>query len=573
MHARIGWQNLRTTEFLDDGKYLLITGTDFVDGKIDFTRCYYVKQERYNQDRNIQIKNGCILITKDGTLGKVAYVNGLNKPATLNAGIFNVEIRDENKVDRLYLYQYIKAPFLLEYVNQMATGGTIKHLNQNILVDFMVSMPQSMEQKKIGELFQILDHLITLHQRKLEKLKIIKRSMLENLFPKNGEKTPKIRFSGFTEDWEQRKAKELCTIGTGESNTQDQAEDGMYTFYIRSEIPVKSNKYLYDCEAVITIGDGNIGRVFHYVNGKFDLHQRCYKMTDFENVWGKYFYYFFSTRFYDRAMKMTAKATVDSVRIEMISEMYILKPAEINEQKNIADFFTHLDHLITLHQSKPFGHILKVIASYTLYWEQRKLGEIAERLTRKNEKLESTLPLTISAQYGLIDQNEFFDKRIASKDVRGYYLIKKGEFAYNKSTSVDAPFGAIKRLDKYNKGVLSTLYILFKIIDDTNTSSDYLVTYYSTDLWHKGIQLIAAEGARNHGLLNITPNDFFKTMLSIPLNVFEQQKIGNFFKSLDHLITLHQLEPFKLIFKAIAYRIIDYAKSKPPRYIKYADLN
>lgn len=171
MHARIGWQNLRTTEFLEDGKYLLITGTDFVDGKIDFTRCYYVKQERYNQDRNIQIKNGCILITKDGTLGKVAYVNGLNKPATLNAGIFNVEIRDEKKVDRLYLYQYIKAPFLLEYVNQMATGGTIKHLNQNILVDFMVSMPQSMEQKKIGELFQILDHLITLHQ--LEPFKLI----------------------------------------------------------------------------------------------------------------------------------------------------------------------------------------------------------------------------------------------------------------------------------------------------------------------------------------------------------------------------------------------------------------
>jgi len=165
-------------------------------------------------------------------------------------------------------------------------------------------------------------------------------------------RVPRIRFKGFKEDWEQRKAKELCTIGTGESNTQDQAEDGMYTFYIRSEIPVKSNKYLYDCEAVITIGDGNIGRVFHYVNGKFDLHQRCYKMTDFENVWGKYFYYFFSTRFYDRAMKMTAKATVDSVRIEMISEMYILKPAEINEQKNIADFFTHLDHLITLHQSK-----------------------------------------------------------------------------------------------------------------------------------------------------------------------------------------------------------------------------
>lgn len=179
------------------------------------------------------------------------------------------------------------------------------------------------------------------------------------------------------------------------------------------------------------------------------------------------------------------------------------------------------------------------------------MGEIAERIIRKNEKLESTLPLTISAQYGLIDQNEFFDKRIASKDVRGYYLIKKGEFAYNKSTSVDAPFGAIKRLDKYKNGVLSTLYILFKIIDDTSTSSDYLVTYYFTDLWHNGIQSIAAEGARNHGLLNIAPNDFFETMLSIPLNISEQKKVGGFFISLDHLITLHQSKSFWYILKSI----------------------
>lgn len=85
----------------------------------------------------------------------------------------------------------------------------------------------------------------------------------------------------FVHSWEQRKAKDLCSISTGKSNTQDQVDDGKYPFYIRSDIPVRSNKYLYDCEAVITIGDGNIGRVFHYVNGKFDLHQRCYKMTDF----------------------------------------------------------------------------------------------------------------------------------------------------------------------------------------------------------------------------------------------------------------------------------------------------
>jgi hypothetical protein len=183
---------------------------------------------------------------------------------------------------------------------------------------------------------------------------------------------------------------------------------------------------------------------------------------------------------------------------------------------------------------------------FTDAWEQRKLGEVVERITRKNENLESTLPLTISAQYGLINQNEFFDKRIASKDVSGYFLIRNGEFAYNKSTSSDAPWGAIKRLDSYESGVLSTLYIVFKILDERKTSSDYIVTYYNTDLWHKGIQAIAAEGARNHGLLNVAPADFFETNLTMPKDYAEQQQIGSFFQQLDHLITLHQRELEKL---------------------------
>ena len=183
---------------------------------------------------------------------------------------------------------------------------------------------------------------------------------------------------------------------------------------------------------------------------------------------------------------------------------------------------------------------------FTDAWEQRKLGEVVERITRKNENLESTLPLTISAQYGLINQNEFFDKRIASKDVSGYFLVRNGEFAYNKSTSSDAPWGAIKRLDRYESGVLSTLYIVFKISDERKTSSDYIVTYYNTDLWHKGIQAIAAEGARNHGLLNVAPADFFETNLTMPKDYAEQQQIGSFFQQLDHLITLHQRKYDKL---------------------------
>ena len=182
MHARIGWQNLRTSEFLDSGDYMLITGTDFNDGAVNYSTCHFVEKERYEQDKHIQIKNGSILITKDGTLGKVAYVQGLSTPATLNAGVFNVEIKDETKVDNKYLFQYLKAPFLMDYVDKKATGGTIKHLNQNILVDFPVVMPSKAEQEAIGVYFQQLDNLITLHQRELEKLKNLKKACLEKMF-------------------------------------------------------------------------------------------------------------------------------------------------------------------------------------------------------------------------------------------------------------------------------------------------------------------------------------------------------------------------------------------------------
>ena len=174
---------------------------------------------------------------------------------------------------------------------------------------------------------------------------------------------------------------------------------------------------------------------------------------------------------------------------------------------------------------------------YASAWEQRKLGDIAERVTRKNENNESDLPLTISAQHGLIDQRLFFNAQVASRDMSGYYLLRQGEFAYNKSTSADSPWGAIKRLTRYEKGCVSTLYICFALL---NANPDYLVTYYETNRWHKAVQMIAAEGARNHGLLNIAPDDFFDTMVSLPESQAEQQTIGAFFSRLDSLITLHQ---------------------------------
>jgi len=281
-------------------------------------------------------------------VGKHTIISGIPEESAVHGGFMLLGTTKEPH----FVNASMGSSWYRRFIELFVAGGNgaIGNLNKNDLDNQDIAIPSEKEQKKIGSFFRQLDNLITLHQRKLEKLTNVKKSMLEKMFPQNGSSYPEIRFKGFTDPWEQRKAKEICSIGTGKSNTQDQVDDGKYPFYIRSDVPVRSNKYLYDCEAVITIGDGNIGKVFHYVNGKFDLHQRCYKMTDFKDIWGKYFFYYFSTKFYDRAMKMTAKATVDSVRLEMISEMDIKKPPQISEQKQIAEFFANLDNLITLHQ-------------------------------------------------------------------------------------------------------------------------------------------------------------------------------------------------------------------------------
>lgn len=168
-------------------------------------------------------------------------------------------------------------------------------------------------------------------------------------------------------------------------------------------------------------------------------------------------------------------------------------------------------------------------------WEEKKLSDFMTRLTRKNSNNESSRALTISSVDGLIDQGEFFKKQIASKDTSGYYLLKKGDFAYNKSYSVGYDYGSIKRLDRYEDGVVSTLYICMSLTSDTN--SDYLTHYFDSMKWNKSVSEISAEGARNHGLLNIPTEAFFQTKHFLAPSSAEQQKIADFLSNVDSIIT------------------------------------
>ncbi|WP_195486834.1 restriction endonuclease subunit S domain-containing protein [Lacticaseibacillus paracasei] len=189
-------------------------------------------------------------------------------------------------------------------------------------------------------------------------------------------------------------------------------------------------------------------------------------------------------------------------------------------------------------------------------WEKRKLGEVVERVTRKNRDLVSTRPLTISAQDGLVDQRKFFSKTVASKNISNYFLLKAGDFAYNKSYSVGYPWGAVKRLDKYPSGVLSTLYIVFK---PKKINSQFLVTYFEGTTWYVSVSKVASEGARNHGLLNISASDFFDQQLFFPTKKTEQESIGLTIKVLDDLIaaTQHSIDALEQAKKALLQRLFD----------------
>ena len=170
-------------------------------------------------------------------------------------------------------------------------------------------------------------------------------------------------------------------------------------------------------------------------------------------------------------------------------------------------------------------------------WKAEKLSDFAARVTRKNSKNETNLPLTISSKDGLVDQVSYFNKTVASKDMSGYYLLKNGEFAYNKSYSVGYDFGSIKRLDRYPMGALSTLYICFAL---KRYDSDFIKAYFDSLKWYKEIYMISAEGARNHGLLNVPTEEFFDTKHYLPKDTAEQRKIADFLIALDRRIEAQQ---------------------------------
>jgi type I restriction enzyme S subunit len=364
--ARIGWQALTKKEYLVNGDYYLVTGTDIDDNHmIDFSRCFFVSKERFELDKNIQLQEGDIIVTKDGTIGKVAIIRTLSKPATLNSHLF--VLRDlSGKLDNNFLLQVLCSRCFERFIEETKTGSTLTGLPQKTIVNFSFLHPTLTEQRMVSALLCSLDNLITLHQRKLEKLSSIKKSMLEKMFPKNGKSIPEIRFSGFTDSWEQRKLGDVAGIYDGVHHTPDYKNHGVMFLSVENIMTMRSAKYISEDDfkrdyriypqkgdiLMTRIGDvGTPGVVETNENIAYYVSLALLKPLNIDSF---FLCYLIQSRPFQQGLKDRTLTTAIPQKInkEEIGKVPFLTSLFPSEQKIIGAFFRNLDHLITLHQRK-----------------------------------------------------------------------------------------------------------------------------------------------------------------------------------------------------------------------------
>ena len=330
LNARIGWQRLTKAEYMSKGDYLLITGTDFTEThEIDYSTCVYVTEERYKQDPKIQLKNGDILITKDGTLGKVAQVKGLEMPATLNGGVFVVRCKDSSLENRFILH-YLLSNHFQSVVEQQKTGSTISHLTQTLFSRLMIPIPPLEIQR---EIVRILDNFTNLTAELTAELtdRGIQYSYYRNKLLTFHANTKIVQLA------------DIADIGTGSSNTNEAVEDGKYPFFVRSQEPLRKNDYEYDETAIITAGDGvGVGKVYHYIEGKYALHQRAYRIhINTPEVMPKFYFHYMKAKFLPYIQKTMFQGSVASIRRPMLNAFPVpVPPLDVqNRIVNVLDNF------------------------------------------------------------------------------------------------------------------------------------------------------------------------------------------------------------------------------------------
>ncbi|MDD4046890.1 MAG: restriction endonuclease subunit S [Tissierellia bacterium] len=344
LKARIGWQGLTTAEYLDTGDYFLITGTDFNNGRIDWNNCHYVSKQRYNQDKNIQIKLGDVLVTKDGTIGKVAYIDKILKEATLNSGVFVIRPID-NAYNPEYFYHVLMSSIFTDFLNKLSAGSTISHLYQKDFIHFSFPVPNLLVQKVIAETLTNTDNLIQSLQKLIDKKKKIKQGTMQQLL------TGKKRLPGFSGEWETKKFDNIFIKIPNKKyqlNSLDYNDYGKYPIIDQGKTLIigysdNSDKvFENNNKNVIVFGDHT--RIFKYINFDFIVGADGTQLLKVKNEYNaKYFYYQLLTK--------EIPNTGYNRHFKFLKEFSFHVPS-IEEQHEISKILTDIDSEIESLQQK-----------------------------------------------------------------------------------------------------------------------------------------------------------------------------------------------------------------------------
>ena len=399
---------------------------------------------------------------------------------------------------------------------------------------------------------------------------------MANVSSSNGlEKRPKLRFPGFDEPWNESKLS-ACFAKNIKKNTDGRISNVICNSAKMGLIPqrdyfdkdiansdntsgyyiIEHNDFVYNPRKSSDAPYGPISRYACPDAGIVSPLYLCFRAKG--DVDTNFFEWYFRSFAWHRYIYMTGDSGARHDRVSIKDDDFFSMPIRFPssiEQKKIASFLSAIERRISFQQllvdnlKKYKRGVFEAIFSRTLRlmprtsqseWTTFKLSDFATRITRKNNGA-TDIPLTISAQYGLIDQRDFFSKVVASTDMSGYYLLHRGEYAYNRSTSNDYPFGSIKRLDLYDKGAVSTLYLCFAIKEEV-VLSDFARWYFESSQWYRGVNEICAEGARNHGLLNVPTDGFFNTVHILPSDIEEQSRIAAFLSRIHEKVIQAQEE-------------------------------
>ena len=478
-----------------------------------------------------------------------------------------VAVRANKTNQTRFLYYLFSTMNLGQYSGQSAQPG----LAVGNLVELENVVPSKPEQEKIASFLSSLDHLITLHQRKYDKLQVLKKAMLEKMFPKNGSSVPEIRFKGFTDAWEQRKLGD-CFTERCESMPDGELisvtiNDGIKKF---SELGRHDNsnddksKYKKVCAGDIAYNSMRMWQGASGCSPYEGIVSPAYTvLTPNSGINSKCMAYQFKLPATIHTFKINSQGITSdnwNLKFPALSEIEIYVSPYEQEQAKIAAYFANLDHLITLHQRKYDKlQVLKKamlekmfpkngssvpeirFKGFTDAWEQRKLGEVVKEVTRNDPTSEAPI-MMITANNGFIEQSERYAFDNAGESLKKYILLQKGELAYNHGASKLRPFGSCFALTTAESARIPFVYHCFSA---ENQNAEFLSIELNGSEVESQLRKIVSSGARMDGLLNISFDEYSTVTVLLP-DIKEQEHIADFFRNLDHLITLHQRELEKL---------------------------